>query len=380
MPRRTRTAKKVTSAAGLFKEFRSAAEVLTKVRAVPTRFVQVDHALRVGGWPIERFTLVHGESGEGKTMFVLGLEDSFLALDHYVLHVDAERTTPITWVESLMGERSRHPHFFAVRPDTYEGTVAVVRNFLNTLISGKADGKIPAETSALVVVDSLRKLVPADLMKEILEAEAEASEIKGGRDRRAQIQAKMNAAWMDELIPLLEKAGAGFVAIAREMKDPDADMWARKYGNDYKVGGGGAIFYDASVVARVERDKWISEGEGKDRKVYGERHRVTIRKTKVGGKDDKVAVAYFHSSNGTLVQAGFDLPRDVLELATRFAIVRHDASHWYSYEGERIGHGEKNAALSLHKHGEMTERILAATREAFEKHEPIVHDADGVVS
>jgi recombination protein RecA len=378
MARRTRQNKAVEAVAERFSAFRPAREVLRVVRAVPTRFPQIDHALRVGGWPIERFTLVHGPSGDGKTEFSIGLEDSFLALDHFVFHVDAERTSPITWIEQLMGPRAYHPRFFASRPDTYEGTIADVRNFLNLLVAAKEEGEVANDTSALVVVDSLRKLVPAGMMKEILEAEAEAKDVKGGRDRSAQLQAKMNAAWMDELVPLLERAGAGFVAIAREMQDPDADMWSKKIGTDYKIGGGGAIYYDASVVARVERAAWVGEGEGKDRKTYGERRRVTIRKTKVAGKDDRASVAYFHSSNGVLVPAGFDLPRDVLELGTTFLIVEQKGS-WLTFEGEKIGNGEHNAVRRLHQDGPLMERLLAAVRGAFEKHEPVAHDEDGVV-
>ena len=53
--------------AGRFKKFRPAREVLTLVKAVPTRFPQFDHATRVGGLPIERFMLLHGPSNHGKT-------------------------------------------------------------------------------------------------------------------------------------------------------------------------------------------------------------------------------------------------------------------------------------------------------------------------
>ncbi len=274
-----------------------------------------------------------------------------------------------------MGERAKHPRFYASRPESYEQTIADVRNFLNALADSKKAGDLAPDTSALIVVDSLRKLVPKDLMKEILEAGAEGADIKGGRDRSAQLKAKMNAAWMDELIPLLENAGAGFIAIAREMQDPDADMWAKKFGNDYKIGGGGAIYYDASLVMRITRASWVSHGEGSDKKIYGERRKVEIRKTKVAGKDDKVAVSYFHSSNGVLVPAGFDLARDVLELATRFNVVEK-AGAWYSFKEERIAAGEHNAVVQLVKHPEMLVEIEAATRAVFASHKPQEYDIE----
>jgi RecA/RadA recombinase len=367
--------------AAAFKAFRPAREVLKVVRAVPTRFVQFDHATRVGGLPVERFMLLHGRSNEGKTMFAMGLVDSFVSAGHLALYIDAERTTPITWARDLMGDSAELPGFFAMRPDTYEKTIGQVRDFLNTLAAQKAKGKLPKDTSAIVVCDSLRKLVPEDLMKEILRADKEDSKkITGGRDRGAQLKAKMNAAWMDELVPLLDHAGAAFVAIAREMVDPDADAWARKFGNDYKVGGGAAIYYDASLSMRVERASWVQEGakeEGARAKVLGERHRVTIKKTKVAGKDDKTSVAYFHSSNGNLVPAGFDRARDVLDLGLRFELVKQAGSTvaW----GKNRWRGMHAAVKKLSEDREQLAALEAQVRAAFPNKAPTEHDENGEV-
>jgi len=368
--------KQLTKVMDAFEAWRPASEVLTAVRAVPTRFVQLDHALRCGGWPIERFTLVHGPSNHGKTVFAAGLEDSFLTVGGLAHHIDAERTSPFPWFRVLMGERADSRLFTADRPDTYEGVMASVRNYLNTIIRLKNGGDLEPDVPAIIVCDSMRKLVPKDMMKEILEAEKAAAEgdIKGGRDRSAQLKAKMNAAWMDELIPHLEKAGANFVAIGRELQDPDADMWAKKFGTDYKIGGGGAMYFDASIVARIERAAWVGNGkEGKDRKVYGERHRVTIKKTKVAAKDDKVAVAYFHTSNGTFIPEGFDRGRDVLEIGERLGVIDKTGA-WYSFEGERIGNGRDNVVTQLSQNPEWCGRIERECRDRFSSASPVEFD------
>jgi hypothetical protein len=365
-----------------FESFRPASEILTKVKAVQTRFCQVDHATRVEGWPIERFTLVHGPSNHGKTIFAAGIIDSFLTLGHLAFLIDAERTSPITWFDTLMGEeRSRHPMFKAERPESYEAVIANVRNFLNILIKLKADGDLPPDTSAIIAVDSLRKLVPKDAMALILEAnklgeyDADGNEIKAGKDRSGQIQAKMNAAWMDEVVPMLERAGAGMLAIGREMQDPDASTWDKKVGNDYKIGGGGAIFYDSSLVVRIERESFIQHGDGKARKVYGERHRATIRKTKVAGKDDKVAVGHFHTSNGVLVREGFDRARDVLELAVRLDVVSLKGSS-YSHDGDQIAAGQHQAVVELTDDPERCRRIEQECRATFRTKAPWVETED----
>jgi hypothetical protein len=50
--------------------WKPAQEVLVPVRAVPTIFPSLDIVTRVGGWPIERFSLIHGPSNEGKALAV----------------------------------------------------------------------------------------------------------------------------------------------------------------------------------------------------------------------------------------------------------------------------------------------------------------------
>jgi recombination protein RecA len=343
-PRVERNARRdaIAKVAGEFSFFRPAHQVLSVVRAVPTIFAQFDHASGVYGLPLDRFGLIHGKSGEGKTLEALGLLKSFLKRDHFAALIDAERTTPITWCRSLMGEYADHPGFFAVRPDTYEGTIQGVRAFLTTIIRLREEEKIHADTSALIICDSIRKLVPEKQLQQIMAAK------DGDISRRsAQIKAAMNAAWMDEIVPMLEKAGAAFFAIAREMQDPDADPFKKKFGLDYKVGGGGALYYDASMVIRVERAAYVTEKkvEGQKSKIFGERHRVRIRKTKVSGHEDRDTVCYFHSSNGVLIPAGFDPARDIVELGARFGIIKKSGA-WLSW-GKHRWNGEHSAVKKL---------------------------------
>ncbi len=337
-------------------------EAITPSRRAHATCISVDSPDRT--FVTKDFIVTHN------TSFSLGLLRSFLARDHFALLIDAERTTPIDWCEKMMGPLADHPGFLAKRPTTYEDTILEVRNFLNAIATARAKGKIPDDTAALIVVDSLRKLVPADVMKEIL---SDKDETKAGRDRGAQLKAKMNAAWMDELTPLLEAGQAGFIAIAREMQDPDADMWARKFKTDYKIGGGSAIYFDASLVMRCERAEWISHGEGKERQVYGEKTRVTIKKTKVAGKDDKVAVGFFNTSNGVLIPEGFDAARDLLQLGERLGVVTKKGSS-LCFDGERMGSGEHAAVKMLTKDPDRLAQLDAAVRASFALAPPIEHD------
>ena len=351
--------------------WKPAIEVLKPVKAVPTIFPQLDGITRVGGWPIERFGLVHGKSNEGKSSLCHGLGLSFLQRGHFYLYVDAEYTTPEEWLQSIMAGFSTHPGFSALRPKTYEQTVDAVREFCEALATAKDKGLIAADTSGLIVVDSLRKLVPKKLMAAIskgVEDEEQAGPRKGksrGVDgiggRAGQLKAAMNAAWLDELVPLLAASGVGMIAVAREAEDPDAGM----FDEGFKVGGGTAVYYDSSIVARVCRDRYLREGTEDKTKIIGERHVVEIRKTKIGGKTEKKPKAFFHTSNGAYFKVGFCRAMDVLEAATDENIVEVRGS-WYVYNGANLGQGLNPSAKKLEDDPALLEEIEKKVRASFE--------------
>ena len=371
----------LAAVAGKFKSFRPAAETLTRVRSVPTIFPGLNHATGVRGFPLERLTLVHGPSGGGKSRLTLGIVKSFLRLDHFALFIDAERTTPREWVEEILGPHAEHPGFFYDRPSTYEATVKGVRAWANEVKTFRDAGKVPEDTCGVMVLDSIRKLVPEDVYKKIM-SEAKAPDEKI-RDRSAQLKAAANAQWMDELIPLLEKTNTAMVIIARETEDPNADFASVKYGTNFKVGGGKALFYDASLVMRVEMQRHVAKdkGEGTARPiVYGERHRVTIHKTKVSGQEegDRRTVFYFHHSNGLLVPKGFDRARDVLELARRFGVVKGDS--WLSWGARKLGQGEHKAVEKLAVDGALLDALEAEVAEHYRSVRPARETPNGDVT
>jgi RecA/RadA recombinase len=353
--------------ASRFEGWRPAGEVLLKARGVPTIFPWVDRVTRVLGWPTDRPGLIHGPSNHGKTEFVLGLGASFLARDHFFALVDAEYTTPIDWVEELVGpELVRHPGFCALRPRTYEQTVDAVRRWAETIGEAKARGEVPPDTTGLVAVDSIRKLVPKRLMQTLLKEGADGEEKSGARKkpggidgmggRAAMYKAALNSQWMDELVPLMAHTGTAIAIITREYENDESDFFSE----DFKLAGGKSLFFDSSIVSRVLLEGQVWEGEGKDRRTLGERHRVEIRKTKVGGKEEKVPKAWFHTSNGADSPAGFDRARDLLDVALDLGVVELRGSY-YSLAGERVGQGAGAVLKNLR-----TARLASSLRGAVD--------------
>lgn len=307
-----------------FETWRPARDVLLRVEAVPTIFPQFDRATRVGGMPSHRFVTVHGPSNNGKTVLTNGMGLSFLQRGHFFGLIDAENTTPISWLENLMGEYAHHPGFVAIRPKSYEQTVDASRSFICGIGEAVAKKQLPANTRGLVVVDSIRKLVPEGIFAKIMKegAEGDRGSVDGMGGRAAQIKAALNAAWLDEITVMLNQTGCTMVVIARESEDTNASAQDRKYGKDFKIGGGKALIFDASLVMRVTRSSWTRDGSGDDdKRVIGERHRVRIWKTKVGGKEDAYTDCYFHTSNGVAMPEGYDRARDVVEMAIGYGIV-----------------------------------------------------------
>ena len=356
--------RQLEAVAGRIKGWRPAREVLREVRAVPTRFLQYDVATGVGGHPLDRIALIHGPSNEGKSEFALGLGASFVERGHFFGLLDAERTTPPAWVRTLAGSLMEQPNFMALPASTYEKAVDGVRGFATTIADARAAGDLPDDCTGLVVVDSIRKLVPADIMKRILADGIEGGGKKGRRGkpagvdgmggRAAQIKAALNAAWMDELVPLMADTGCAILIVARETDDDSYE--------GVKVGGGKALVYESSLRLRIVRQQlWVGP-EGK-KKYVGEKHTVGIHKTKVAGRIEPVVYASYFTSNGVHVPAGFWPERDALEVGQELGVVDLKGS-WYGFDGKRLGNGEEAAVQRLLDEPALLAAVQSAVREA----------------
>jgi len=361
------------SVASRFSGWRPAKEVLRKVRAVPTIFPYFDLVTKVGGLPIERPTLIHGPSNHGKTEFCLGLGKSFLDRGHFFALIDAEHATPERWLRQL-GIDMNHPGFHAKRPLTYEDAVAALEAWATAIGEARIKGEIPEDTTGVCVIDSIGKLCPESLMKEMevaFAADMEEAKLKGKKGidgaggRAGQILAARNNAWMRRIVPLAGHTGVSVVIITRENENTDANLYAE----EFTVVGGKAINYDASLTIRILRSGYIGQGEGATREVYGERHKAILRKTKVARKEDRQPVAYFNSSNGMLdgVPAGFDTVRDYFETAIEIGLIEQPSKGRYEFGKVKLGHGEHNVVKRLYAEPALYEALCLAVRDGIAK-------------
>lgn len=323
------------------KGWKKGSEAFDRIKSVRTIFLDYNRATRVGGHPVRRIATIHGESHGGKTAFALGLLKSFIDAGHLGGYIDAEHATSEEFLEELLGKFVQQPNFLGQRPKSYEAAIDATDAFLK-VASGFVK-KDPDFCSALLV-DTINKLVPSRELASVTKAGA-AELAKGhlGRSRAAQ-----NQAWLDHLVPRLGEPNCALILIAQEREVAVKHGWEQ----DFRLKGGGALFFDSSLVARVFKSRPIRiKQDEKSSPIVGFRHKIRIRKSKVGHMDGNYTDCHFHLSNGALegVPPGFDLGRDAIEVGLAMGVVSSSSSWltWKGLGGKRMRRNGRNAAVKF---------------------------------
>lgn len=358
---------------------RPASEVLRRIEAVPTLLPHLDYKLGLGGYPIARVTVVHGPSNAGKSALALALIKSFLVREHYALFVDAERSTDELYARQMLGDAYDLPTFRAVPVSTYEQARQSVRAWADRIAESRAKGLIDEDATGIVVVDSLKSLMPASIFDELAKATKELAKadkppesekkskkprfrekgpkghVDGVGGRAGQLQAAYNGAWFTELVSLCADTRIAFVAIARE------DVEEVNGRTVIQVRGGKAVVFDPSLRLRVTA--WPIK-RGDDEHLVGHRHSVAVFKTKVANRTEQIPEGIFHTSNGVEAPAGLHRAMDLLELGQELGVVEL-AGAWYSFDGRKLGQGEEKAAAALTADFVLADAVEAACRARF---------------
>ena len=342
-----------------------ASEYMRRVTAVPTCFPQFDYITGVGGLPVGRVVIVHGPSGDGKTEFCLGLLASYINAGHAGMLADAEQTTPPDFARSRMGDAFDSPAFRSMPVRNYEQVRGDVRKFVETVADAREAGKIDEDATALVVMDSLKNLLPATVWEELAKAAKEGKKGRGAKKpgvdgfggRAGQLQAAYNTAWLVELSSLLSETKTTLVAIVRERTTEGEGFWAE---DRVELVGGREVEYANSLRLRITRKPILND----EKEFLGERHSVEIYKSKVSKRSDIRPQGFFHTSNGKACPEGFDRARDVFELGCDLGVIEQSGA-WYAYEGQKIGQGGENVVVKLRAEPELMRAIERGCRERF---------------
>lgn len=332
-----------TELAGKSSRARMMSEV-EEFRSVRTILAGVNRATGVGGIPLSNVALFHGPTGGGKTALVCAIIRSFQNAGGLVVFVDAEQSGETKrWFPALgvdttkclyigrTGEGEKIP------PLTYEETVREVDGVIERYQKMKRSGQIATNTPLFLGVDSLSKLVPDSLFKDL--------KAKGGKALRSgvgRLQAAMNTTWFLELGPKVGDDDILFAAIAHEMEAEGNGKWAP----DFKVRGGRAIAFDSMLQFRVTFAGQIRDKSEEGAPAIGKRHRVKIIKNKHGVPFTE---AYFYTSAGSgACPIGFDRVREIVHEGILRGVVEGPEAEKGSPKltlGSEIAFGKKKRKL-----------------------------------
>ncbi len=286
-------------------------------RVVPTELVSFNRATTVGGAPISCVWLVHGPESGGKTALTCALIKAFQQAGGIAAFVDAEHSADTKrWFPQLGVDTSRCIYIGRTDdeaekvPLTYEETVEECEGLLHRYQVGKKKGTIAPRTPMLIVVDSVSRLVPKDVMTKV----GAKGKGKGGdvlRSGIGRLQAMMNRGWLSSLGPKVGDDDIAFVVIAHEFEQEDYTA--------VSVRGGKSLKYDAMMQLRVLFANKVTDKSADDAPMVGKRHRIMFLKNKHG---PAFREAVFYTSNGKgICPPGFDKPREIIHEAVRAGLI-----------------------------------------------------------
>jgi recombination protein RecA len=341
-----------------------AGNVLDEIVSVRTVFPDFNRASRVGGLPVRRIHTVHGPSAGGKTAFVLGLAKSFVDVGYLTGYIDAEYTLGIGFANNILKDIKDKPNFLAKRPSSFEDAMRSVDQFLNNAIKVKSKY---SNSKSLLIIDSINKLVPKRELSNVLKrgemSVSGASELSKGHHGR--YRASLNQAWLDHLTPRVSESDTAIVFIAQERDNDSAKDFLKK---EFKVKGGAALIFDASLVMRVYKSSPVyinpsSDNKGNDN-ICGFSHKVRIWKSKVAHMDGRYTDCIFNLSNGKLTQSGLDTVRDALNAGVYYDVVKKSGS-WFTYENYR-SQGFNNMLIKFRDDPFLLGQLLTDINEAMD--------------
>jgi recombination protein RecA len=186
----------------------------------------------------------------------------------------------------------------------------------------------------VVVVDSVAALTPK-------------SELEGDMgDSSVGVQARLMSQAMRKLTGSISRSNC-MVIFINQIRMKIGVM----FGSPETTTGGNALKFYSSVRLDIRRIGAVKNGD----EVVGNETRVKVVK-------NKVAPPFRQTEFQILYGQGIHRTGEILELGVEQNMVEKSGA-WYSYNGERIGQGRKNAADFLDDHPELKEEIEGRIRQ-----------------
>jgi recombination protein RecA len=290
-----------------------------KIPAISTGSLGLDIALGIGGLPKGRIVEIYGPESSGKTTLTLQVIAECQKSGGTCAFIDAEHALDPVYAEHLGVNTD---NLLVSQPDTGEQALEICDMVVR---SGAVD---------VVVIDSVAALTPK-------------AEIEGEMgDHHVGLQARLMSQALRKMAGNIKQSNT-LVIFINQIRMKIGVM----FGSPETTTGGNALKFYASVRLDIRRTGAIKEGE----EVIGNETRVKVIK-------NKIAPPFRQAEFQILYGTGIYHMGEVLDIGVKLGLV-DKAGAWYSYNGDRIGQGKKNAALFLEENRETADAIEKLIRK-----------------
>ena len=283
------------------------------VPAISTGSLGLDIALGIGGLPRGRVVEIYGPESSGKTTLTLQVIAEAQKRGGTCAFIDAEHALDPIYAEALGVNTD---DLLVSQPDTGEQGLEICDMLVR---SGAVDA---------VVVDSVAALTPK-------------AEIEGEMgDSHVGLQARLMSQALRKMTGNIKNSNT-LVIFTNQIRMKIGVM----FGSPETTTGGNALKFYSSVRLDIRRIGAIKDRD----EVIGNETRVKVVK-------NKVAPPFRQTEFQILYGKGIHRNGEIIGLGAEQGIIEKSGA-WYSYQGERIGQGRKNAAGWLDENPEARQRI-----------------------
>ena len=304
-----------------------------KIPAISTGSLGLDIALGIGGLPRGRIVEIYGPESSGKTTLTLQVIAEAQKAGGTCAFIDAEHALDPLYARDL---GVNIDDLLVSQPDTGEQALEICDMIVR---SGAVDA---------VIIDSVAALTPK-------------AEIEGEMgDHHVGLQARLMSQALRKMAGNIKNSNT-LVIFINQIRMKIGVM----FGSPETTTGGNALKFYASVRLDIRRISSIKEGE----EIIGNETRVKVIK-------NKIAPPFKRAEFQILYGKGIYHLGEVVDLGVQLGLVEK-AGAWYSYKGERIGQGKKNACDFLAGKPDLVDEIEQQVRASLlDVKEPVQANED----
>jgi recombination protein RecA len=284
-----------------------------KIDSIPTGALPLDIAIGIGGIPRGRIIEIYGPESSGKTTLALCIIAEAQKLNGIAAYIDAEHAMDPDYAKKLGVDID---NLLISQPDSGEQGLEIADKLVH---SGAID---------IIVIDSVAALVPR-------------AEIEGEiGDSFVGLQARLMSQALRKFTSNISRSRTSIVFI-NQLRQKIGVMW----GNPETTPGGLALKFYSSVRLDIRRIESVKRGDN----ILGNKVRVKVVK-------NKVAAPFKQAEFEIIFGQGIDKLGFLIDMGVNNEIIEKTGS-FFSYNGEKIGHGKDNVKTYLSENYAIAEEI-----------------------